>query len=408
MSTTQRAGIRTAAAFFTVLTACAIAFGASPSPASAAPAGEVVAADTSTVVAASAPQAVAISGPRAIASAPRAISVIGHGGKPVSLSAKGKPAKRIPRPGRAPATFTGLTAGVAYQVRVGGKSIGTVTALDRPTDATNLSVRTTDQPTAVALTWLHRPTQTTGGRNVQYLVSATSPTAATVSARVASTLTANLPGLDPSAIYTFTVTPINTAGPGKATKATMTRSLASITGATDSTKTPTPVAADTTPAPKATTQGALAPAPASPSNSNSAPAAPAAPRTTTIYVCPDGYATNGDTCQQTRAYTFHIESVAYTYHWGVVGSHIVHHNSTDPCNYLPNPNSPTGLDIYCPPGWDETVYDYGNIKDATPSGYTDNGTTWEHQVKDTPPTGFTDDGTQYVKTVSKVAQTITV
>jgi hypothetical protein len=75
---------------------------------------------------------------------------------------------------------------------------------------------------------------------------------------------------------------------------------------------------------------------------------------------------------------------------------------------LPNPNSPTGLDIYCPPGWDETVQDYGNVKDATPSGYTDNGTAWvkEVQVKDTAPVGYADSGASWVKTVGKTATTV--
>ena len=411
MNTATHAAVRTASALLTIVAAAGIVLGASASPASAAAAGEVVASDTTTVIAASVASSPALSGPRATASGPRAITVVGHGGRPVTLSAKGQPIKRIPRPGAAPATFTGLMAGKAYLVRVGAKAIGTVTALDRPGDASNLSVRTTDQPTAVALNWAHKATVATGGTSVQYVIAATSATAPTVTARVGCALAATLPGLDPSAIYTFSVTPINAAGSGKATKATMTRSLASITGAASTGSTSSTASAGVPAA--AAAPVAAAPAPATPApvptpSSGGGSSAPAAPRTTTIYVCPDGYAANGDLCQQTRAYTFHTESVPYTYHWGVVGSHVVHHPSTDPCNYLPNPSSPTGLDIYCPPGSDETVYDYGNIKDATPAGYTDNGTAWDHQVKDTPPAGFSDDGTQYVKTVAKVAQTVTV
>ena len=76
------------------------------------------------------------------------------------------------------------------------------------------------------------------------------------------------------------------------------------------------------------------------------------------------------------------------------------------CDYLPNPNSPTGLDIYCTGGYDETVLDYGPVKDATPTGYTDTGTAWTHQVKDTAPAGYVDNGTAWVKTVAKVATVV--
>ncbi len=361
----------------------------------------VIAADTTTVVAASTPAPKP--GPRIAITAPREISVVGHGGKPVTLSSKGVATKVVPRPGKSPATFTGLVAGKSYVVRVAGKAIGTAVAIDRPKPATNLSVRTTDSPTSVAISWNQVATTATGGNSIIYTVAGTSPTAPTVTAKVTRDRVATLAGLDSSALYTFSVTPSNAAGSGGATKASMTRSLASITGqspdkgtiATAPDPTPTP-----TPTPKAT-----------PASSTPAPApapAPSGPRTTTIYVCPDGFASIGDQCQQTRQYTFHTETVAYTYHWGVVGSHIVHHASTDPCNYLPNPNSPSGLDIYCPPGWDETVYDYGNVKDATPSGYTDTGSAWTHEVKDTAPAGYVDDGSQWVKTVAKEARTITV
>lgn len=406
MSTTRKTATIASAAAALVTVIAAVSLGAAAAPAQAATTtGEVIALDTAAVVASSAPAAVNVtSGPRATATAPREISVVGHGGQPVTLSAKGMATKRIPRPGKAPATFTGLTPGKSYTVRVGGKAIGNVTALDRPSAASGLNVRTTDQPSVVALNWQHQSTAATGGKAVQYVVTATSPTAPTVTAKVSANHAINLSGLDTSALYTFTVTPLNAAGSGKGTKAAMTRSLADITGVGKVPTTASPAPA-VDPAPKQTP----APAPAPVAAAAPAPApAPAAPRTTTIYVCPDGYSANGDLCQQTRAYTFHTESVPYTYHWGVVGSHIVHHASTDPCNYLPNPSSPTGLDIYCPPGWDETVYDYGNIKDATPTGYTDNGTSWDHQVKDAPPAGFSDDGTQYVKTVAKQAQTITV
>ena len=44
------------------------------------------------------------------------------------------------------------------------------------------------------------------------------------------------------------------------------------------------------------------------------------------------------------------------------------------------------------------------VKDATPSGYTDDGTAWIK--KDAAPAGYTDDGTQWVKVVPKEARIV--
>jgi hypothetical protein len=125
-----------------------------------------------------------------------------------------------------------------------------------------------------------------------------------------------------------------------------------------------------------------APAPASPP----APAAP--PATRTIYVCPDGFVDAGTSCTKTIAYTF--STITYTFHTET--------SPGGPCNYLPNPNSPTGLDIYCPPPIVSTV------KDATPAGYTDNGTAWIK--RDATPTGYTDNGSAWVTTTAKVAREV--
>lgn len=73
---------------------------------------------------------------------------------------------------------------------------------------------------------------------------------------------------------------------------------------------------------------------------------------------------------------------------------------------LPNPNSPSGLDIYCYGAYDETVADYGQVKDATPVGYLDSGTGWTRQVKDPAPSGYVDSGTAWVKTVAKIATVV--
>lgn len=383
---------RTAAGILGALAAGALVLGIA-APASA---GEVIAAETVAVApAATTPSgAVGLDVPTAVASRPRTITVTNHKGKSVVLFAKGEQIRRNLAPGSKPATFSDLTAGRIYTVSVGGQPIGTVVALDAPSAASGLRVSTTDRTGTVALEWSHRATRTTGGADIEYVVAASSPTAADVTTVVKAAHTAELSGLDPQALYSFSVTPRNNAGSGKATKASMTRTLAQLAG-TPSKTTETPAApevkrAESTPVP--------APAPA--------PAPAPGPSTRTIWVCPDGYSEAAGQCQTTRAYTFHSETEtrAYTYTWTKVGSH--QEPSGEPCNYLPNPNSPTGLDIYCPPP--RTVDDFANVKDATPSGYTDNGSAWVRtvQVKDTAPTGYADDGTQWVKTAAKVERVV--
>ena len=44
------------------------------------------------------------------------------------------------------------------------------------------------------------------------------------------------------------------------------------------------------------------------------------------------------------------------------------------------------------------------VRDATPTGYTDTGTNW--QKRDPAPEGYLDSGTQWVLTVPKVARVV--
>lgn len=356
-----------------------------------ASAGEVIASEP-VAAASTTTSTAALDVPTAVASRPGAITVTNHKGKSVVLFAKGEPIRRSLAPGSKPATFTGLTAGRVYTVSVGGQPIGTVVALDAPSAASGLRVSTTDTPGTVALEWSHKATRTTGGSDIQYVVSATSATADDVTAVVTGVRTAQLSGLNPQALYSFSVTPRNTAGSGKATKASMTRTLAQLGGQV-------PKAVETPAAPE-TRKADVTPAPAP------APAPAPGPSTRTIWVCPDGFGEVAGQCQKTQAYTFHTETEtrAYTYTWTRVGSH--EEPSGEPCNYLPNPNSPTGLDIYCPPP--RVVDDYANVKDATPAGFTDNGTAWTRtvQVKDATPTGWADNGTAWFTTAAKVERTV--
>lgn len=376
---------RTLAATLGALAAGALVLGL----ASPATAGEVIAAEV--VATAPAPSAVvAATVPSAVASKPRTITVSNHRGKSVVLFAKGEQIRRNLSPGTKPATFTGLTAGRVYTVSVGGQPIGTVVALDAPSAASGLRVSTTERPGTVALEWQHKATRATGGSDVEFVVTATSAAAPEVSAAVRGVHAAELAGLDPQALYSFTVTPRNTAGSGKATKAAMTRTLAQLTGTPTKT-----VDTPTSPAPRAT-ESTPTPAPA--------PAPAPGPSTRTIWVCPDGYSEVAGQCQTTLAYTFHneTETRAYTYTWTQTGTRRNTQNET--CGYLPDAyGNPV---VQCWGAYDEPVY--SNVKDGTPSGYTDNGTAWVRtvQVKDTAPTGYADNGTQWVKTAAKVERTV--
>ncbi len=381
--------IRIAGRMAAALTGAVIALGVVAAPAVA---DEVIAVDSSSTVA---PAAV----PRAIASKPRSITVTNHGGHSVVLFAKGEPIRRDLAPGSAPAVFSGLTAGRTYTIAIGGQPMGAVVALDRPTAASGLTVRTTSTPGTVSLTWRHTATTATGGTDLIYDVTATSPTAPTVRTTVTGVRTATLTGLDTDAVYTFTVAPRNNAGTGKATRAQMTRSLGGATAGQRSDSAPIAEAASV---PAAVPTPAAAPAPA--------PAPAPRPATKTIYVCPDGYATAGDLCQQSTAYTFHTETLTspYTYHQEQQANTI----------NVPATHNGTVWTWTCPSGYDSGGGQWGvgvckgtvtaTVKDAPPAGYTDNGSSYakEIQVKDTLPVGWTDNGTQWIRTAAKVAMEV--
>jgi hypothetical protein len=364
---------------------------------------DVIASDTT--VAPASPAVAAV--PTALAARPRTIVVTNHHGRSVALFAKGERIRRVLAPGSRPATFTGLTAGRVYTVAIGGAPIGSVVALERPSAASGMTVRTTDIPGTVALTWRHRPTTATGGRTIRYEVRATSRTAPPVTATATGVLATTLTGLDVDAVYTFRVTPRNTAGTGRSTTATMSRTLAQSSGATMAAS-PAGTAHVETPA--SPTPATTAPAP-SPAAAPPAPAPAPAPRpmSTTIYLCPEGYVTSGELCRLTRAYTFHTEVVTspYTTHQQFTQTGTDAFFSAD-CSTggVYYANGDRGAGCY---RWQATGY-YTTVKDVPPAGYTDDGTQYakDTQVKDDLPDGFTDDGTQWVRTVAKEARVISL
>jgi hypothetical protein len=325
------------------------------------------------------------------------LSVTGHGGSTVAATAKGRATRSVTVTADKPAVLRRLAPGVTYTITIAGTRIGTAVPVSQVGPASQLRVETTGTADTVRLTWRHTSTRAEGGTSVRYDVVATptgtpagvhvrtTPSLAPVTA-VSATTTITLPGLDPDQLYTFAVTPRNSASTGRSTRAVMSHSLSQITGAAVATiPGPVPTAVAATPAP--------VPAPAS---------APAPPATKTIYVCPDGYAeTSGGLCQKSLPYTFDV--LAYT----------THQEATGPAPLLDSYET-TGSG--CPSGysledytWVKYCRRYGpaptkTVKDATPSGYTDTGTDWRR--KQPAPTGYSDDGAQWVKTVLKVARVV--
>ena len=124
-------------------------------------------------------------------------------------------------------------------------------------------------------------------------------------------------------------------------------------------------------------------------------------------MCPDGYATAGDLCQQSMVYTFHTETLTspYTYHQEQQANTI----------NVPATHNGTVWTWTCPSGYDSGGGQWGvgvckgtvtaTVKDAPPAGYTDSGSSYakDIQAKDTLPVGWTDNGTQWVKTAAKIA-----
>ena len=363
----------------------ATAAGAAPAAAS-----DIIAADTSPATA-----TVTATVPTAVANRPQSITVSNHGGGSVVLFAKGERIRRVLAPGSRPAVFTGLTPGRVYTVAVSGQPIGAVRALQRPLAATHLVVRTTDRSDTVALNWQHRPSVATGGSTVSYEVVAQSP-ASRIATTVVGARSAVLTGLDPSQRYSFSVTPRNSAGSGRASTARMDRSLAEL-GA------PTPGGA-------AGATGTVAAAPSPGPTASAAPAGPAASPTRTVYVCPDGFTETAGLCQTVLAYTFHKETRTspYTYHQEqVVDTKIVSATFNG-----------TAWTWSCPAGYDAGGGQWGvgvckgtvtaSVKDYPPAGWYDNGSAYaqDYDVKDALPTGYLDDGTQWVKTAAKIAMVV--
>lgn len=380
-------------AFTLLLLATPAASHASPVPVTADDAPLVVAAAPVTQDQSSA------AGPHAEATIVNGIQVTQHAGKPVTVSSKGQPTITQRAKASAPLRFTGLAPGKAYTVRI-GSATRIVIPVGKVGDASGLVV-TSSAPDRVELAWVHDQTPQNGGKAVSYAITATAPGQPTIEETVVGARSAVLTGLDPEVLYSFTVTPKNSASVGKPTRATMTRSLRQIHGANPN---PTPSQPTPTQAPSIT----VVVPPAGPST-------PVGPSTQTIYICPTGYRDNGAECIRTQPYTYATQPYTYTIRA------YTYHNETYQVNIgscvVPMPDGGSAIYDNCmetrtrsvkdatPFGWIDTGNEWVK-KDDPPSGWTDTGSGWAK--KDQPPSGWMDDGTQWIQATSKIPKVVPI
>lgn len=325
-------------------------------------------------------------------------------------------------------TFSGLRTGVQYTVLTTTAST-TVTPLAAAGDASALRVTTTGSNSSIRLTWAHRESTQQG--DVHFLVEAIPGNGTASIIDTVQDRSATLSGLDPSVRYTVRVTPANAIGRGRATSARMNRTLGEIAGLVTQAPQEQPLPAKPVPVPEpaptvqpqvkpvAAPASEPAPAPAAgPAPAPAAPVAPPAPRTRTIYVCPDGFSDAGDLCTQTRAYTYRTETATQDYTFRT-------ESRTEQCSGPACPGSEYrnfGTDwsgTTCPNGgtmhggqcmdWSTTTRTVTyQVKNAPPTGWYDNGSKYaqDTQVKDSMPAGFTDSGSAWVRSAAKIAREV--
>ena len=324
--------------------------------------------------------------------------VTGANGAQVTLTARGERPRTLTPRGSAAAVFRQLTPGTSYTVTIGGAKAGTGVPVAAVGPAHGLTVSTTGTADEVLLRWDHTPAKGQGA-SVWFDVVATpittigrtssaSPISGTTTAPVTTV------ALDPTVKYVFTVTPRNSASTGRATVATMTRTLAELGGAT---AVPTSAAPSPAPASPPATSPSPAPAPAP------APGPAPGPSTRTIYVCPTGFTeTAAGACEKQTPYTF--TTTAYTYHQEDVYGYgqVDWAYSWGHCTGAGTSGNWANGDPYCRTAvyGDNALIGTRSVKDATPAGATDTGSAWS--TKDPAPAGHTDNGTAWVQTTPKV------
>lgn len=377
------------------------------------------------------------------ATTPGALVVAGHRGLPVTVWTKGAKAQtKRPTAANKAVSFTGLLQGRKYDVYVGdAKSVSVFTAKSgqQPASTTTASISATpgQLDNSMALAWNIPLPKGVAASKVTYTITATKPGASAMQLTRTGASQATLTDLDPSGRYAFTVVAKLPDGSTRTAKTAMVDTVAGAHQRKDaSAVTPAVIAVE--PAKSTTTDSAKSapaansgqtssgannsPAPAPGPNPTPAPTPKPDPsKTKTIYVCPDGAVEANGGCEIRQDYTFRTvtSTLPYTYHSDVVSS-LPYKYTTFPgicglervdgscAQWVEEPRTEKDAP---PSGYTDNGSSYVKVdlvKDAPPAGFYDNGSNYEKviQEKNDTPAGYTDNGTQWVKTVAKVAKEV--
>jgi hypothetical protein len=237
----------------------------------------------------------------------------------------------------------------------------------------------------------------------------------------ADTTEAVLRGLDPTVLYSFTVTPHNLLGEGRASVARMDQSLAEISGVAvpateeapeDAEQERIPAEPPVAPPPSPGPAPAAAPAPQPARHSPVA----SKPQTRTVWVCPDSFTDIDGVCTQSMGYTFHDETQTQDYTY--TSNRRREQCYGDGCPGSEYVNSGTNWDGTCSQGtlhdgrchWWTTGHKWVTyqVKDAPPMGWYDDGSQYatDVEVRDETPAGWSDNGSEWIRTTAKVSKTV--
>ena len=354
----------------------------------------------------------------AVPTAPRAVTVTTSPNTRVTLKAPRTKTRSAKTNDKGIATFTKLKAGKKYTVTADGET-ATVVPVLKVGRARDLTIMTTSEPGTITATWAHATSKARGGLTIGYTLTATpvraavpvgDPDVPSISIKTEST-EAVLRGLDPTVLYSFTVTPHNPLGEGRASVARMDRSLAEVSGIA------MPAADDAASdsaeeAPSA--EPSAAPVVTSPPASRPTPSP--APQMRTVWVCPAAFTDVDGVCTQRMSYTFHDEKLTQDYTY--TSDQRLEQCIGSDCPGSQYVNSDTHWDGNCLQGtlhdgrchWWTTGHKWVTyqVKDAPPLGWHDDGSQYatEVEVRDETPTGWSDNGSEWIRTTAKVSKTV--
>lgn len=342
----------------------------------------VVAQDTSAVAARPLTATPSAVGALSIQAAPKTkVAVRAKNQKPVFVTTNASGTAQVKK----------LTPGVAYTVTSGSNRLIAVPE-NNVVPATALRVVTTEIPGQLELRWQHQATPAQGATSFNVTAVSLSDPQDRIEAQTSNNSLV-LTDLDLDTRYEFAVTAQNTISSATPTKAVMSKSLRELQGSAPQPKSETK--------PVATEQPKITPM---------QPVTPAGPSTRTIYVCPDSFTEVGGLCQKETPYTY--LTLSYTFHnetrveacagADCPGSYYRSYPVSEMAPHCPQGGTIHGSECA---GWTESsrTVTY-QVKDSTPAGYTDNGSTWIK--KDAMPAGYTDNGSAWVQVTAKIAREI--